>query len=168
MFFDSWADLMRIVLIGTLSYAALVVLLRVSGKRTLSKMNVFDFVVTIAIGSTLATIFLSRDVALADGVAALALLVMLQWIVAWMGARSGWFRDLVKARPRLLFEDGHMIESALIDERVAPEEVYAAVRAAGRSSLEDVAAVVLETDGTFSVIGASASGRSALQNVVST
>jgi uncharacterized membrane protein YcaP (DUF421 family) len=168
MFFDSWTDLVRIALIGTLSYAALIVLLRITGKRTLSKMNVFDFVVTIAIGSTLATIFLSRDVALADGVAALALLIMLQWIVAWMSTRFGWFRDLVKARPRLLFEDGHMISSALRDERVTPEEVYAAIRAAGRASLEEVAAVVLETDGSFSVVGASTSGRSALQNVVST
>lgn len=67
MFFDGWTGLLRVLVVGTLAYAALVLLLRVSGKRTLSKMNAFDLVVTVALGSTLATVLLSRDVALAEG-----------------------------------------------------------------------------------------------------
>ena len=59
MFFESWFGIVRVALIGVCAYAALVVMLRVSGKRTLSKMNAFDFVVTVALGSTLATV-LSR------------------------------------------------------------------------------------------------------------
>ena len=68
MFFDTWSGLLRIIVVGTLAYAALVVLLRVWGKRTLSRMNAFDFVVTVALGSTLATVLLSRNVALLEGV----------------------------------------------------------------------------------------------------
>ena len=68
MFFDSWAGLLRVLVVGTLAYAALVLLLRVTGKRTLSKMNAFDLIVTVALGSTLATVLLSKDVALAEGV----------------------------------------------------------------------------------------------------
>ena len=67
MFFDGWAGLLRVLVVGALAYAALVLLLRVSGKRTLSKMNAFDLVVTVALGSTLATVLPSRDVALAEG-----------------------------------------------------------------------------------------------------
>jgi uncharacterized membrane protein YcaP (DUF421 family) len=63
MFFDSWDGLLRVVVVGILAYTGLVLLLRISGKRTLSKMNAFDFVVTVALGSTLATILLSSDVA---------------------------------------------------------------------------------------------------------
>ncbi len=64
MFFDSWAALGRIVVVGVLAYIGLVFLLRVSGKRTLSKMNAFDLVITIALGSTFATVLLSKSVAL--------------------------------------------------------------------------------------------------------
>lgn len=67
---------------GVLAYVALVVLLRVSGKRTLSKMNAFDLVVTVALGSTLATVLMAKDVALAEGVFAFALLIGLQLFVS--------------------------------------------------------------------------------------
>lgn len=53
MFFDGWSDLLRILVVGSLAYAGLVGFLRVSGKRTLAKMNAFDLVVTVALGSTL-------------------------------------------------------------------------------------------------------------------
>ena len=78
MFFNDASSLLRVVIVGTLAYSSLVLLLRVSGKRTLSKMNAFDLVVTVAIGSTLATVLLSKDVALADGVVAFTLLIGLQ------------------------------------------------------------------------------------------
>src|SRR4051794_24742339 len=55
MFFHSWAALGRVLLVGPLAYVALVLLLRVSGKRTLTKLNAFDLVVTVSLGSTLAT-----------------------------------------------------------------------------------------------------------------
>jgi uncharacterized membrane protein YcaP (DUF421 family) len=166
MLFQSWMELARVLIVGVFAYAGLLVLLRVSGKRTLSKMNAFDFVVTVALGSTLATILLSRDVALAAGLLALGLLIALQLAVAWLSARSPSFRGLVKSEPRLLFARGRMIEEALLAERVAPEEVLAAMRAGGHADLAAVEAVVLETDGTFSVIARpSGKGRGALTNV---
>ena len=81
MFFDSWLGLLRVGVVGSLAYLALVLLLRVSGKRTLSKMNAFDFVVTVALGSTLATVLLSKDVALAEGVVAFTLLIGAQYLI---------------------------------------------------------------------------------------
>ena len=81
MFFDNPMALLRTLVVGTLAYVALVALLRLSGKRTLSKWNAFDMVVTVAFGSTLATALLSRDTTLAQGVLAFALLVALQWRV---------------------------------------------------------------------------------------
>lgn len=60
MFFDGWLGLVRALVMGTSAYLALILLLRISGKRTLSKLNAFDFVVTVAIGSTLATVLLRR------------------------------------------------------------------------------------------------------------
>ncbi len=68
MFFGSWQDLLRVAVVGSLAYFGLVALLRISGKRTLAKMNAFDFLVTVAMGSILATALLSRDVELAEAI----------------------------------------------------------------------------------------------------
>ena len=157
MFFDSWADLGRTVIVGALAYAGLVALLRVSGKRTLTKMNAFDLVVTVALGSTLATVLLSKDVALAEGLLAFALLAGLQWSVATLSLRSKRFEALVKSEPRLLFHEGRMLRGALKAERVTESEVLAAVRSAGQGDLAAVGAVILETDGSFSVLSTGAS-----------
>ena len=152
IFFNGWSVLGRTLLIGVLAYVSLVFMLRVSGKRTLAKMNAFDLVVTVAIGSTLATIVLSKSVALAEGLLALALLIGMQFAISWSSTRMPWLRRVVTGEPRLLLRDGTMLDDALREARVTREEVRAAVRAAGIGALGDVAAVVLETDGSFSVI----------------
>jgi len=163
MLFDGWAGIGRTLVVGALAYAALVVILRVSGKRTLSKMNAFDFVVTVALGSTLATILLSQNVALAEGITALALLVGLQYAITWLSVRSPAVNDLVKSEPALLLYRGEFLHGQMRRSRVVEAEVRAAVRAQGVASLAEVEAVVLETDGSFSVVERSdAERRSAL------
>lgn len=152
MLFDSWYDLVRVLIVGVCAYAALVTLLRVTGKRTLSKMNAFDLIVTVALGSTLATVLLSSDVSLAEGMLALALLCGLQYAVAYASVRSPRFQGLVKAEPSLLYFRGRFLKEALRSERVTEEEILAAVRAQGGADLSRIDAVVLETDGSFSVI----------------
>ena len=156
IFFDGWDSLLRTGVIGVLAYVALVVCLRVSGKRTLSKMNAFDLVVTVALGSTLATILLSKDVTLAQGVLALVLLIGMQFAVTWSSVRLRWVRRLVTGEPALLVHRGQLLPSALRKARVTEDEVRAAARAAGLPALEEAQAVVLETDGSFSVVRAGA------------
>jgi len=150
--FDDWRGLWRTLLVGVLAYIALVTLLRISGKRTLAKMNAFDFIVTVALGSTLATVLLSKDVALAEGVLAFMLLIALQFSVAWLSVRSPWVEALVKSEPTLLLYRGQFLRPAMKRERVSKAEIEAAVREQGVADPAAVAAVVLETDGTFSVI----------------
>lgn len=152
MFFESWQSLLRVVVVGGGAYVALVILLRISGKRTLTKLNAFDLVVTVALGSTLATVLLNRDVPLVDGIAAFALLILLQWTVATLSVRSASIRKLVKSEPTLLLHRGEMLDAALREQRVTREEVESVVRAAGLAAVADAAAVVLETDGSMSVV----------------
>lgn len=165
MFFQDWATLQRTLLVGVLAYASLVFILRISGRRTLSKMNAFDFVVTIALGSTLATILLNRDVALADGVLAFALLVGLQYAITWTSVRARWFRRLVTGEPVLLLYRGAYLHDALRRERVTEDEVRAALRSDGVGDMARVGAVVLETDGSFSVVREVPAGASALADM---
>ncbi|MGE0760127.1 MAG: DUF421 domain-containing protein [Pirellulaceae bacterium] len=166
MAFDSGRGLFRVVFVGTLAYLGLILLLRASGKRTLSKMNAFDLVVTVALGSTLATVLLTKDVALLEGLLGFALLIGLQYVVAWLSVRSSRIRSLVKAEPTMLFYRGSFLWDTMRRERVTEDEVRAAVREAKFAAMEDVEAVVLETAGTFAVVRPAAPrSQSALQGV---
>lgn len=148
---DPW-QVLKTVVLGTASYAALIAMLRVSGKRTLSQMNAFDFVVTVALGSTLSAILVSPEVSLTQGVVALGLLVGLQFVVTFVVVRAPWAAGVVKNRPRLLLYRGELLDDALRDERVVAEEVRQAIRNSGALSVQSVHAVILETDGSFSVV----------------
>lgn len=166
MFFSNWSFLLRVLVVSISAYMLLVASLRLSGKRTLSQLNAFDFVVTVALGSTLATTILNSSIGLADGILALFLLIFLQLAVAWLSVRSNAFAKIVKSEPRCLFQKGEFLEAAMRQERVRKEEILQAVRSQGISSLTQVVAVVLETNGKMSVIKQSrAEDLSALENV---
>lgn len=165
MFFNSWYALVRVFIVGVCAYAALVLLLRVSGKRTLTKFNAFDFVVTVALGSTLATILLSKDVALAEGAMAFAVLIALQYVVAWLSVRFSTFGGLVKSEPSLLLYRGRFLYDTMRSERVTEGEIRAAIREQGVLDVENVEAVVLETAGSISIITSSEASPSSLSGV---
>jgi len=150
--FNGWSSLAHTLIAGTLTYVGLIIWLRISGKRTLSKWNSFDFVVTIAFGSILASALLSKSTPFAQSMTAIGLLVIFQYAITWLSVRSNVIQKLVKAEPSLLVFKGKMQEDVMIDKRVAKGEVLAAIRVNGSASVEDIDAVVLETDGTFSVV----------------
>jgi uncharacterized membrane protein YcaP (DUF421 family) len=163
VFFDTWYGLARPVVVGAAAYVGLIVLLRATGKRTLSKLNAFDLVVTVALGSTLATVLLTKDVALAEGLVGFAVLILLQLVVTGLSTRSAAVRRLVRSDPALLYYRGAFLPAALRAERVTESEVLQAVRSSGQGSLEHVEAVVLESDGSLSVVTGGAG--SALKDV---
>ena len=152
MFFGTWDSLERILVIGPLAYLGLLVMLRLSGKRTLSKMNIFDFVVTISLGSTLASALLSKDVSLAAAVCSFGVLIGLQFLISWLSVRSETVSRLVKAEPALLYHRGVFLHTAMRRERVVEAEIRAAVRSQGIAVMTQAEAVVLETDGSFTVL----------------
>ena len=151
MVYDDWQGPVRVVLMGTAAYVALVALLRVSGKRTLAKLNAFDLIVTVALGSTLATVLLSSTVSLAEGLTALMVLVALQYGVAWASVRSSRVERLVRSEPTLVYRDG-FLHDAMRRERVTSEELRQAARSQGHADLAGLTAIVLETDGTLSIL----------------
>ena len=165
MWFHTWSDIARVVAVSVCAYIALVAVLRVSGKRTLAKLNAFDLVVTVAIGSTLATILLSSTVSFAEGVSALALLAGLQFSVAWVSARSNGVRAAVTSQPTMLVSDGHFDRDAMRRERVSANDVRQAIRTSGHGDVNSIGAVILESDGSLSVIPSDKLGdRSALHD----
>ncbi|QYC12197.1 DUF421 domain-containing protein [Brevundimonas nasdae] len=137
------------LLVAPAAYVALVLILRLSGKRTLSKLNAFDFIVTIAIGSTLASVITTRSLPLLEGITALGLLVGLQYLVTATSVRWKGFHRAVTAEPTLLLRNGAPLVAAMKRERITVDELEAAVRQAGGRVLQDADVVILETDGSL-------------------
>lgn len=152
MFEITLSSFIRIVTVGFLAYVGLVFFLRISGKRTLTKLNAFDLVVTVALGSTLATVLLSKDNTLLEGLTAFALLIVMQYMMTFVAVRSKGFNKFIKSEPRLLYLNGTFLEDTMKKERINEVEILQAIRNQGKGSLEEVQAVVLETDGSMSVI----------------
>ena len=152
MFFNGWEPVLRILALGPLAFITLVLVLRASGKRALSKMNAFDFVVTIAFGSLFATVIINQEVSLAEGAASVAVLAVAQFVVTFISVRSDRFERFLKAEPTLLYRNGEMLREAQRRVRVTEREVETAARRSGLANLDTVSAVILEADGSFSVI----------------
>ena len=152
MWFDGWSEVWRVLAVTTVAYLAVIVILRGAGKRVLSKLNAFDFVVTVAFGSILASVALGKSLSLAEGLTGFGALAVLQVFVTWLSNKSDTFAKALRSEPKLLLSDGKFHEEALANERVTRDEVEAAIRKDGHGKVEDVTAVVLESDGTMSVI----------------
>src|SRR4051812_24232013 len=152
MFFHGFDPLLRTTIGTIVTYLLLIAMLRLSGPRTLAKRYAFDLVVTVALGSTLANGAISRDVSIAQAVLGFLILIALQFIIAWMIVRFRSLRRVINPPPALLVYDGKFQKATMKRHRVHEADVRSAVRAKGHSALEQVAAVVLEADGSFSVV----------------
>ena len=152
MFFQEWENIFRTIVVGLLAYVSVILFIRISGKRTLAKLNAFDLVVTVALGSTLSSVLLQKSISLAQGVTALGLLIALQYLVTFLSVRSTRFAKLVRSEPSLLARHGIFYGDAMVRQRLTEDEVLSAVRAQGLQGLENVEAVILESDGSLSII----------------
>lgn len=151
-----WSSFPQVVgaAVGTvLLYIAAVVAVRVAGRRTLAQMSAFDIVVTIALGSLLASTALPRSPALIDGLAVLVTLLSLQVLVA---AARQWRPSLQRFTdfaPRVVLRNGEHDQSrSPFSAQLTLSDIEAAVRRSGASSLESVTVVVLESSGKFSTM----------------
>lgn len=152
IFFSNWYSIIRIIIITLIAYPALIFILRISGKRTLSKMNAFDLIITIAIGSIFATVILNKDVSLSEGILAFAMLVFFQYLITYLSSRNKKVSKLVKSSPTLMAYKGQLLKANMLKERIDEDEIWAIIRKKGYSTLEETAAIILETDGSLSVI----------------
>lgn len=151
MVFSGWQPLARTLVVGVSAYFSMLTMVRISGPRTLAQLNAYDLIVTVALGSTLATVIVSSQVSLSQGLLAFLLLVLMQGLLSAATHRFRLIDQIVTGEPQLLVHEGNIIEHALARNRISRDAILATVRNAGVSTT-DVLAVVLETNGKMSVI----------------
>jgi uncharacterized membrane protein YcaP (DUF421 family) len=165
IFFNGWNSVLRALIITLMAYISIVFLLRISGKRTLSKMNAFDFIVTIALGSALASISTSRDITLAEGLTVFIVLIFMQLIITWVSVRVKILKKIITSQPVMLLYKGEVIGENMKRERVTIEEINNEVRKKGLSNLQDIDIIVLETTGDITIIERLESPAQSVQNI---
>jgi uncharacterized membrane protein YcaP (DUF421 family) len=150
--YSGWRFPLRALIASVMMFLTLLAVIRLGGKRTLTKMNVFDFVFSVAIGSTVAATILSHDVSYVEGAVAVAAFAAMQTLFGMLSSRWTWLDSIINGRPSLLMRDGRFLHECMDREKISQEEVLCALRLHSISRFHDVAAVVLETDGQFSVL----------------
>lgn len=165
VFYSGWEPLARTAISTTAAFVVLIVLLRIAGPRVLAKWYAFDLIVTVALGSTFANNVLSKDTTVAQATVGFVILIGLQFVISWVVLHWSPARLAVNSQPTLIFHNGKFLNEPMRRQRVAEADIRAAARQNGLSCLEDVGAVILEADGTFSVIETIKQPASALDDI---
>lgn len=148
----SLAGLGLVVLRTVVVYAALLVGLRLAGKREIGSMTPFDLVVLLVLSNAVQNAMVGTDTSLTGGLVAAATLLLLNRLVGRLGLRHPWLQRGLLGTPTLLVHEGQLIEEHLRREGVTEDEVLQALREHGVDELNAVKTAILEVDGTISVI----------------
>jgi uncharacterized membrane protein YcaP (DUF421 family) len=147
-----WAIVLRTFVV----YLAILLGLRIAGKREIGQMTVFDLVVLLLISNAVQNAMVGPDTSLTGGLAAAGVLLVMNWGVARLRLRSSRLRKMIEGTPTILILRGQVYEEHLRREGIAVAELEAAVREHGIEQLSDVEMAVLETDGAISIVPAGA------------
>ena len=152
-YWDGMEPLVHTFVTLVAGYLALIVLLRISGARTMASMTPLDFVIAVTIGSAFGRVLTAVDVPLAQTLFTLVLLVLLQWLLAWVRGRSPRIRRLVDTPPVLIYYEGNFQRRAMRRHQLVEDDVHTAARSSSKGSLQGISAVILEQNGSLVVIG---------------
>lgn len=152
LFFDNIDKLGRIVLTTVMVYVLIVLTTKVSGKRSTSQLNNFDWIVTVMIGSLGASTILLKEIPLIEGFSSILVLYLLQFLVTKYASISPQFSSVILSEPRIVFYQGQYLPDAMRAERLTRQELECAMRSEGISSLNEIEAIVFESDAKLTVI----------------
>ncbi len=147
----STTSLIAIALSATGIYCATILYTRLAGKRSFSKMSSFDFAMTVAIGSIIATTVLSKSTSLLQGIVGMGAVYVLQIAVAAM-RRFAIIQKIVDNQPMLLMDGEEILHKNLKKARVTESDLRSKLREANVLELSQVRAVVFECTGDISVL----------------
>lgn len=147
----SETSLIAIVLSTIGIYTAVILFTRLAGKRSFSKMSSFDFAMTVAVGSVIATTALSKSVSLLQGVVGLAAVYILQILIAIL-RRFSWVQKVIDNQPLLLMDGEKILSDNLRKARVSESDLRAKLRETNVLNLSQVRAVIFESTGDISVL----------------
>jgi uncharacterized membrane protein YcaP (DUF421 family) len=143
---------LELIVRAVVVYVFLVVLIRITGRRQVGMMSPTDFILLLILSNAVQNSMNGGDNSLGAGLVLAAALIALNYAMSWLARRSKFIEQLLVGRPVFIVRDGRLDEHVLAKEKVTHHELMAALRAAGCPNIEAARHVILETNGSISVI----------------
>lgn len=145
-------DFLLILIRSIIAFLLLLLLTRIMGKKQLSQLTFFDYVVGITIGSIAATMSTDKNIQISNGVVSLAIWGLFPIILGFFGMKSRRFLQLTDGRPSIIIKNGEVLEESMKKNQLAIDELMMLLREKGVFKVDDVEMAVLETNGELSVL----------------
>lgn len=146
-----WQELGMTAARGLLVYVAMLIVIRLLGKRTVGNFTAFDLLVALMLGEVVDEIIYG-DVSLAQGFTAIAVVAAAKYVTAWLTCWKPGLGRILEGKPTELVKNGEIVRRGLREELMNEKEVMAALRLQGVSNVREVKLALLEVDGVVSVI----------------
>lgn len=141
-----------ILIRSVIAFFVLLVLTRIMGKKQLSQLTFFDYIVGITIGSIAATMSVDQNVKISNGLISLTIWGLIPILLGYLGLKSRVFTRLTDGRPSIIIREGKVLEDEMKRNQLAIEELMMQLREKGVFKLDDVEMAVFETNGELSVM----------------
>jgi uncharacterized membrane protein YcaP (DUF421 family) len=141
---------MDVVIRSLVIFLLLWLVIRVSGKREVAQLSVFDLILLVTVGDLVSQGVVQEDYSLTAAVVAVATFALAGVGLARLGFWLPRLRPVLAGTPRIVVRDGEPVMDVLKSERITMDDVFEACRNQGVRSLRQVELCVLETDGSFS------------------
>lgn len=143
-----WAFVLRACIV----YFILLLLIRASGKRTMGQFTPFDMLLVVLLGNAVQNALLGQDASVGGGLLLATTLLLLNWLVGLVSARSARMEALVEGVPVLLARDGKVYQDVLRRELISRADFDKAMRESGVEDIDDIHLAVLETNGHITLV----------------
>lgn len=158
LFIHSWQAVIRVAITAIVFYILLVFILKFLGSRSVGNFSVYDFVATLTIGSTISSTLILSEATLLNGLLAVLIFLGLQYLISKITRKWPSVNKALNPTPKVVFFKGDFIEKNLNKARVNKNEVYSSIRMQARTTSDQVYAVIMETNGSLSVITQASEG----------
>ena len=145
-------SLLEVALRTVIIYIVILAGIRITGKREVGQMAVFDLVLLLLLANAVQNAMTGPDTSVSGGIVAASVLLAVNIAITRISSRSRAMRNALEGTPTILIRRGELIRKNMAKEHIAIEELHQALREHGIPSTEEVGLAVLEVDGTISVL----------------
>ncbi len=142
-----------VIIRSVVVYLFIFIVLRMAGKRALSEMTTFDFVLVLIISEATQQALVDDDHSIVGGMLAIGTLVLLDVVFAWFSSRYKVFDNVMNGVPMFLIEQGKLYIDRMKNSKITMDDILEAARKThGLENLDEIKSAVLEKDGSISII----------------
>ncbi len=142
----------QLIIRASVIYFAVLILLRLGGKKQVGQMGIGEFVAILLISNAVQNAMNGGDNSLRGGIVLAATLIVLSSVFSYLIYKSKRWEEIIQGKAALLIRNGEILHANLARERLNTHELRAMLRRQGIHNFHEVHEAVLESNGSLSVI----------------